>query len=124
MESPTQKDEHGQPLMTHYTVYPVDLWVAPDQREPLCKHLEGRWLTCDEALAEPRLSPTARKVFEALKKRHEDFQEKPPDPEKEKRNALQAEALAPSLQPGLRPRQHGRPGQGVARATTCTACGT
>ncbi len=99
MGSPTQKDEQGQPLMTHYTVYPVELWVAPEQREPLSKHLKGRWLTCDEALVEPQLSPTARKVFEALKKRREDFKEKPPDSEQEKRLALQAEALGRLFSP-------------------------
>jgi len=91
--SPTQKDDQGQPLMTHYTIYPIDLWVAPEQREPLRQRLGGQWLTCDEALTKPGLSPTARQVFHELNKRHEDFQKKPPDPEKEKRKALQAEAL-------------------------------
>jgi mannose-6-phosphate isomerase-like protein (cupin superfamily) len=102
MPSPTQRDEHGQPRMTHYTVYPVELWVAPEQREPLRKHLNGRWLTCDQALGESQLSPTARKVFEELKQRHAEFQKNPPEPEKEKdprksaelrRMKLQAEAL-------------------------------
>ncbi len=93
MESPSQKDDQGQPLMTHYMIYPIDLWMAPDQREPLRQRLEGQWLTCEQALAEPRLSPTARGVFEELAKRHASFQRQPPDKEKEKRNALQAEAL-------------------------------
>ena len=102
MPSPTQKDDQGQPSMTHYTVYPVELWVAPEQREPLRKYLNGRWLTCDEALGESQLSPTARKVFEELKQRHAEFQKNPPEPEKEKdpgkaaelrRMKLQAEAL-------------------------------
>ena len=93
MEAPTQKDGHDQPLLTHYTVYPVEIWVAPEQREPLRQRLGGQWLTCEEALAEPTLSPTARRVFEELRNRYEDFQKKPPDPEKEKRNVLQAEAL-------------------------------
>jgi hypothetical protein len=66
--------------MTYHTVYPVELWVAPNQREPLRHRLQGQWLACDQALAKRGLSPTARKVFEALKKRHEDFQKKPPDP--------------------------------------------
>ncbi len=37
--------------------------------------------------------PTARRVFEELKTRHQGFQEQPPDKEKEKRLALQSEAL-------------------------------
>ncbi len=60
MPSPSQRDDHGQPLMTHYTVYPVELWVAPNQREPLRQRLQGQWLACDQALAKHGLSPTAR----------------------------------------------------------------
>jgi len=60
MPSPSQRDDHGQPLMTHYTVYPVELWVAPNQREPLRHRLQGQWLACDQALAKHGLSPTAR----------------------------------------------------------------
>ncbi len=39
MPSPTRKDEHNRPLVTDYTIYPIDLWVAPEQREPLGKQL-------------------------------------------------------------------------------------
>jgi hypothetical protein len=56
------------------------------------ERLKGRWLTPLEALAEPWLSPTARGVFEELKRRHEHFKTHPSTPE-EKHNALQAEAL-------------------------------
>jgi hypothetical protein len=91
--SPTHKDEQGQPLLTRYTVYPIDHWIAPAEREPLRQRVQGAWLTCDEALAHPQLSPTARPLFTKLKERHEGFLSKPPDKEKQKRDALQAEAL-------------------------------
>jgi hypothetical protein len=67
--SPAQRDHDGRPILTRYTVYPVDLWVARAEREPLCERVRGRWLTCAEALAESRLSPTGRAVFEALEVR-------------------------------------------------------
>lgn len=101
MESPTQTDEHGQPLRTRYTIYPIDLWIAPGQREPLQERLNGIWLTVNQATADPpaipselslSLSPTAGPVFMALKTRHDDFQQHPPRPEA-KRDTLQAEAL-------------------------------
>jgi hypothetical protein len=102
MPSPTHKDGTGQPLMTQYSIYPVEIWVAPEQREILCQQLHGHWITCDKARNEPQLSPTARAVFQELQKRYVAFQVTPPDPDKEKdpkkaavlrRLKLQAEAL-------------------------------
>lgn len=93
MPSPGQKDDDYRPVPTKYVVYPVEIWVAPEHREPLHARLEGRWLTPEEALAEPWLSPTARGVFEELKKRHEHFQANPPGPE-EPHDSLQAEGIA------------------------------
>jgi hypothetical protein len=90
--SPGRKDEDFRPLPTRYTVYPVEVWLAPEHREPLRYRLQGRWLTADDALAEPWLSPTARGVFAELRKRHEHFKTNPPDPE-EKHPVQEAEAL-------------------------------
>jgi len=87
MDSPTHDG-----ASTHYTIYPIDVWVHPDQRELLRSRDEGQWLTCDQAIAEPLLSPTARQVFATLKARDEAFQRNPPRPD-EKREAIQAEAL-------------------------------
>jgi hypothetical protein len=80
--------------LTGYTVYPIDLWVAPDEREPLCRRVKGSWLSWEDARAHKQLSPTAGKVFAELKKRRDAYQKKPPDKEKEKRAVLQAEALS------------------------------
>jgi hypothetical protein len=60
MPSPT----HGG--LTDYTIYPIDLWVHPDLREPLRARLDGEWLSADRGRVDPRLSPTARAVFEHL----------------------------------------------------------
>jgi hypothetical protein len=77
--SPTHMDDHGQALLTRYTVYPIDLWVAPDEREPLRRRVQGAWLGCEEALANPRLSPTARPLFATLRRRQEDSLGKTPE---------------------------------------------
>jgi hypothetical protein len=81
---------HGTP--THYTVYPIDVWIHPDRREPLRSHTRGQWLTCDQALAEPLLSPTASSVFATLKARNEAFEQSPPKFEAH-RDKMQAEAI-------------------------------
>ena len=60
MPSPT----HGD--VTDYTIYPIDLWVHPDQREPLRARRDGEWLSADRGRVDPWLSPTARAVFEHL----------------------------------------------------------
>ncbi len=77
---------------THYIVYPIDVWVHPDRREPLRSETRGRWMTCEEALVQPLLSPTARSVFATLKARHDRSLRDPPKPEV-KRDRMQAEAL-------------------------------
>ena len=56
----------GHSFPTSYTIYPLDIWIDPASREKLRQNVEGQWLTCTEALAEARLSPTAKAVFEAL----------------------------------------------------------
>jgi hypothetical protein len=60
MVSPT----HGVP--TYYTIYPVDVWVDPAQRESLRKGVAGQWLTCEQAIAHPQVSPTAKAVLKEL----------------------------------------------------------
>jgi hypothetical protein len=92
MPSSGQKDDDYRALPTRYTVHPVEIWLAPEHREPLRQRLQGRWLTALEALEEPRLSPTARGVFVELTKRHEHLQSHPPGPEV-KHKPQQAEAL-------------------------------
>ena len=92
MPSPGRKDDEHRAVPTSYTVHPVEVWVAPEEREPLRERLEGRWLTPDEALAQQWLSPTARGVFEVLRKRYDQFKTHPPKPE-DKHNTRQAEAL-------------------------------
>jgi mannose-6-phosphate isomerase-like protein (cupin superfamily) len=63
MPSPTVGD------LTDYTIYPVDVWVIPDQRETLRERVQGEWMTCEQALAHPHISPTARAVFALLVER-------------------------------------------------------
>jgi mannose-6-phosphate isomerase-like protein (cupin superfamily) len=70
MKSPHSGEE------THYTIYPLDVWVRPSCREPLRQRVKGRWLTPQEALGEPSLSPTAQAVFELIQKREQDLEEK------------------------------------------------
>ena len=45
-----------------FLLYPVDVWVAPSARLKLCERVQGVWLACAEALAEPRTAPGARAV--------------------------------------------------------------
>jgi hypothetical protein len=60
MPSPT----HGG--LTDYTIYPIDLWVHPQHREPLRMRRNGEWLSADRGRADARLSPTGRAVFNHL----------------------------------------------------------
>ena len=50
----------------HFVVFPVDVWVAPARREAVRERLGGIWLTPDEAMAHPRISPTARVVMKHI----------------------------------------------------------
>ncbi len=78
MLSPT----HGN--MTEYTIYPIDVWVHPDRREPLCERLGGSWLSLVEANEHARLSPTARAVFQHIGEREDRILDRlrarPPEP--------------------------------------------
>lgn len=65
MTSPTRGE------LTHYTLYAIDLWVDPAKRAAAAATLDGVWLTLQEALQHPRLSPTARAVLEGLLKRED-----------------------------------------------------
>lgn len=92
LESPAQHTE------TQYTIYPLDVWVAPAQLAALGERLGGEWLTPEEALAHSQLSPTARAVFIEMLGRHEKYTTKPPpldNPPKpgQARVRQQAEAL-------------------------------
>jgi hypothetical protein len=81
MESPTTGEE------TTYRVFPIDLWVAPAERDPLCERVRGEWRTIEEAIAHPALSRTARKVFMDLKDRHTAFTATPPEQPRDKQQA-------------------------------------
>jgi hypothetical protein len=65
MDSPTR----GEP--TGYTIYPVAVWVEPAQHEPLRTRVKGDWLSCEQALADPQISPTAQAVFQLLRARED-----------------------------------------------------
>jgi hypothetical protein len=60
MPSPT----HGG--LTDCTIDPIDLWIHPNEREPLRARLDGEWLSAERGRVDPRLSPTARAVFKHL----------------------------------------------------------
>ena len=49
-------------VATNYTIYPVDIWVAPAKLDSLASRVNGQWLTCDEAIVHPQISPTAQKA--------------------------------------------------------------
>lgn len=90
LPSPTRKEA------TQYRIFPVDLWVAPAEREPALNRAQGKWLTCDDAIGHPQISPTAGKVFSSLKARQEDYTARPPDQPRDKQ---QAEALRQLFNP-------------------------
>jgi hypothetical protein len=73
MPSPTHRDEHGHQIMTHYTIYPIDIWVGPEARDKAKDRRNGEWVTCDQAERDPaiadRLSPTARHILRLLPQR-------------------------------------------------------
>ena len=53
-------------LRTHYTVYPVDVWVDPGRREAARAAVKGRWVAPDAAPEGLILSPTATAVFTGI----------------------------------------------------------
>jgi hypothetical protein len=59
--------------LTHYTIFPLDLWVDPAGRANLCARVKGQWLTCAEAVAHPQISPTAKRLFEVLPQREHEL---------------------------------------------------
>ena len=61
----------SQHVVTNYSIFPLDVWVDPDQHVSLASRTDGQWLTCDEALVHPRLSPTAAAVFHLLRSREQ-----------------------------------------------------
>jgi hypothetical protein len=65
MPTPTQPGHE----LTHYTIFPLDLWVDPAERANLCARLNGEWLTCAGAVVHPQISPTAKRLFEVLPQR-------------------------------------------------------
>jgi hypothetical protein len=71
---------------THYTIYPVDVWVDPARHDGLRDAVRGEWLTCEEALARPQLSPTAAAVFRRVLEREKRLEERyATHPEEERR---------------------------------------
>jgi hypothetical protein len=74
----------GRDESTHYTIYPLDVWVRPACHEKLRAGVKGQWVTCAEALALPDLSPTAAAVFRLVLEREKALDEKYAEhPEKE-----------------------------------------
>jgi len=70
--------------VTEYTIYPVDVWVDPARHEKLLAAVQGRWLSGQAALAEPRLSPTATAVFRLILDREQRLEQRYREhPEKE-----------------------------------------
>lgn len=63
MKSPT----HGE--LTDYIIYPAVVWVNPARHPALQTSVNGSWLSCDDAVNHPRLSPTAVAVFRLLMER-------------------------------------------------------
>jgi hypothetical protein len=100
---------HG--AVTHYTIYPVDVWVDPARHEGLRARVSGEWLTCEAALrlGGDRLSPTAAAVFTLILERerrldecyagHPEEERKPDAP----RRLLRAVGARPTM--GARARQ-------------------
>jgi hypothetical protein len=62
--------------VTSYTIYPVDVWLEPRRLDELCQRVLGTWVSCQEALATPRLSPTARAVFQSILDREHRLEER------------------------------------------------
>ena len=79
--SPTQGE------LTHYTVYPVNVWVHPQRRPSLQETLQGEWLSCEQAINDPRLSPTAKAVFTLLREREAKLHEREREAELREREA-------------------------------------
>ena len=52
--------------MTHYTIYPLATWVDPEKLGDLQKNVNGEWLSCEDGLKHPRVSETAKHVFQSL----------------------------------------------------------
>jgi len=50
-----------------YVIYPVVFWVDPAKHDSLQAAVRGQWLTFEQALQQQPLSPTARRVLEALR---------------------------------------------------------
>lgn len=61
----------SQHVPSHYTIYPVDVWVDPARHEMLENHVRGQWLTCDQGLRHRQISPTAKAVFQLIKAREQ-----------------------------------------------------
>ena len=57
----------GRP--THYTVYPVDIWVDPGRREAVRAAVKGEWVAWDVDPEKHPLSPTATRVFSRIGER-------------------------------------------------------
>ena len=63
---------NGRKELTHYVIYPVDVWVDPARHSHFKEHLaHGDWVGCeqapeDAAAGQKQLSPTAAAVFELV----------------------------------------------------------
>jgi hypothetical protein len=55
--------------ITHYTIYPVEVWVEPACRDKLQAKVKREWVSCDAAIKDKRLSPTATEVFRLIRER-------------------------------------------------------
>src|SRR5262249_8707503 len=57
-------DSQTRRMPTMYHIVPVTLPLAVAERRRVERRLNGEWLTVEDALSHPRLSPTARHVLE------------------------------------------------------------
>lgn len=89
---------------TTYVIYPIDVWVKPERREWMKDKVEGIWLTPQDAVAHPRISPTAKAVMErvlAREKELDDLYNAQPELEsapRAHRRLLKGVAASPSME--------------------------
>ncbi len=89
----------------HFVVYPVDVWVAPELREAVREKVTGVWLTAAEALAHPRISPTAHAVIRMITAREAELDKRyAAAPHEEEKDEVPKRLLIPVPE---RPSMHG-----------------
>jgi len=59
-----------------FTFCPVDVWVAPEAREPIRERLNGQWLTWGEVMKHPQSAPSLKAVFDYLQLRENNLDQR------------------------------------------------